>query len=179
MLPQVVQEGQRILNEMQDIFKLFLTRILYVALLILSSLASGGFPLEPKNSSILTLLTVGIPTIALTAWAAPGTKQQTKVARRISHFVLPAGLSLALFGLVIFVGSLIVPGIISGGFNIASSLEPDSVGVRLETKASFRQEGVGVGGAGTGKYLFENKVEQSGTAHRSGEEDGLVAAFPL
>ncbi len=131
VLPQVVREGQRILNGMQDIFKLFLTRILYVALLILASLAAGGFPLAPKHSSILALLTVGIPTIALAAWAEPGTTQRTNVARRISHFILPASLTLGLMGLAIYVASLFIPAILSGGFAIESSLEPDPGGVRV------------------------------------------------
>lgn len=131
VLPQVVREGQRILNGMQDIFKLFLTRILYTALLILSTLAAGGFPLEPKNSSILTLLTVGIPTIALAAWAKPGSTQRANPARRISHFVLPAGMTLGLLGLVIFIGFLLVPGILSGSITMQSSLEPDPTGARI------------------------------------------------
>src|SRR5439155_16901795 len=35
-LPPAFQEGQRILNGMQDIMKLFLTRLLYVILLLIS-----------------------------------------------------------------------------------------------------------------------------------------------
>jgi len=131
VLPQVVREGQRILNGMQDIFKLFLTRILYTGLLILSTLAAGGFPLEPKNSSILTLLTVGIPTIALAAWAKPGMTQRVNPARRISHFVLPAGMTLGLLGLLIFIGFLLVPEILSGSNSLGSSLQLDPTGAHI------------------------------------------------
>ncbi len=131
VLPQAVQEGQRILTGMQDVFKVFLTRIFYVALLVLSTAAAGGFPLAPKHSSILALLTVGIPTIALAAWAKPRKVSHNNVARRIVHFVLPAGLTLGLAGLGVFVGFLLFPAIISGSFSVLSSLEPDPGGVRL------------------------------------------------
>jgi cation-transporting P-type ATPase E len=131
VLPQVVQEGQRILNGMQDIFKLFLTRIIYVALLILSTGAAGGFPLTPKHNSILTLLTVGIPSLALAAWAKPGKVSPGNAARRIVHFILPAGLTMGFAGLGVFVGFLLGPALISGSFSASYSLEPDPTGTLL------------------------------------------------
>ncbi len=131
VLPQAVLEGQRILNGMQDVFKLFLTRIFYYALLILSSAAAGGFPLTPKNSSILTFLMVGAPTLALAAWAKPGAVPRINVARRLSHFILPAGLTLGLAGMGVFVGFLVVPAILSGSFSASTTFEPDPGGIRL------------------------------------------------
>jgi cation-transporting ATPase E len=101
-LPHAVREGQRIIVGMQDILKLFLTRVLYVTLLILSIGSIGGFPFEPKNISILTLLTVGIPTIFLAAWARPAVVRRVNMTRRLMHFILPAGLTISLFGLGVF-----------------------------------------------------------------------------
>lgn len=101
-LPHAVLEGQRIIIGMQDILKLFLTRVLYVTLLILSIGSIGGFPFEPKNISILTLLTVGIPTIFLAAWARPAVVRRVNLTRRLMHFILPAGLSVSLFGMGVF-----------------------------------------------------------------------------
>ena len=101
-LPHAVQEGQRIIVGMQDILKLFLTRVMYVTLLILSVGSIGGFPFEPKNISILTFLTVGIPTIFLAAWARPAVVRRVNLTRRLMHFILPAGLTVSLFGLGIF-----------------------------------------------------------------------------
>jgi cation-transporting P-type ATPase E len=101
-LPHAVREGQRIIIGMQDILKLFLTRVLYVTLLILSVGSIGGFPFEPKNISILTFLTVGIPTIFLAAWARPAVVRRVNLTRRLMHFILPAGLLISLFGLGVF-----------------------------------------------------------------------------
>jgi cation-transporting ATPase E len=101
-LPPAVLEGQRIIVGMQDILKLFLVRVLYVTLLVLSISSLDGFPFEPKHISVLTLLTVGIPTLALAAWARPAPVRQDNLVRRLVHFVLPAGLTVSVFGLGVF-----------------------------------------------------------------------------
>jgi cation-transporting P-type ATPase E len=101
-LPQAFKEGQRIVNGMQDILKLFMTRVLYAALLILSAGIVGGFPFAPKHNTLLTLFTVGLPTIALAAWARPGVAQQKEQTRSLQHFVLPAALTLTLAGLGVY-----------------------------------------------------------------------------
>ena len=103
-LPQAFSEGQRILNGMQDILKIFLTRVVYVALLILSTGLISGFPFEPKQSSLLALLTVGIPTVALAAWAKPGrTTTRRHLVRQLIYFVLPAAISISLVALLGYV----------------------------------------------------------------------------
>ena len=68
-LAPAVSEGQRIVNGMQDILRLFLTRILSMALLIVSALVIGEFPLGLRNGSIVTLFSVGIPAVLLAFWA--------------------------------------------------------------------------------------------------------------
>ena len=100
LLP-ALREGQRILNGMQDIIKLFLCRISTVALLIISSLVIGYFPISLRNGSIITLITVGIPAILLAIWAQP-TKLEDTLARRLLHFVLPAALLSSVIGLIVF-----------------------------------------------------------------------------
>lgn len=102
-LPQAFSEGQRILNGMQDILKIFLTRVVYVALLILSTGLISGFPFEPKQSSLLALLTVGIPTVALAAWAKPGRTTRRHLVRQLIYFVLPAAISISLIALLGYV----------------------------------------------------------------------------
>ena len=57
---------------MQDILKLFLTRIATVGLVVVSSLVVITFPIELRNASALTVFTVGIPSALLALWAQPG-----------------------------------------------------------------------------------------------------------
>jgi cation-transporting P-type ATPase E len=106
-LPFAVQEGQRIINGMQDILRLFLSRTFYVTLIILSTSILGGFPFSPKQSSVLALLVVGLPTLLLAAWARPGPGPKGSPERRMLHFVLPASLTMSVFGLMVFAGFLL------------------------------------------------------------------------
>jgi len=130
-LPHAVQEGQRIIVGMQDILKLFLTRVMYVTLLILSVGSIRGFPFEPKNISILTFLTVGIPTIFLAAWARPAVVRRVNLTRRLMHFILPAGLTVSLFGLGVFLFHFIPT------YQSSSNLEIAALGVPQTATTSF------------------------------------------
>jgi len=107
-LPYAVQEGQRIINGMQDILRLFLSRTFYVALIILSTSILGGFPFSPKQSSIVALMAVGIPTLALAAWARPGPIYKGSLERHMLRFVLPASLTMAILGLLVYAGFMAV-----------------------------------------------------------------------
>lgn len=101
-LPAAFREGQRILRGMQDIFRLFLVRTLYVALVIsVVSLANEVFPVTPKQNGLLAMLTVGIPTIFLAAWAKPGETPRRLVVAA-GHFVVPAAISIATLTLTIY-----------------------------------------------------------------------------
>jgi cation-transporting ATPase E len=103
-LPVAFREGQRILQGMQDVLRLFLTRITFMALLIAAAaLVEAGFPYTPKQTALLTLLTVGIPTIALAATARPTPHVRERLIRSLIHFVVPAAWSLALVALLLFV----------------------------------------------------------------------------
>jgi len=112
-LPAAFREGQRILQGMQDVLRLFMTRILYMALVILAvALVDAGFPYTPKQNALVTLFTVGIPAIALAAWARPAPIARERLLPSLLHFVVPASWSLALVGLawyllyLVFGGSL-------------------------------------------------------------------------
>ena len=100
-----ISEGQRILNGMQDILSVFLTRILALGMLILVLMTSGFFPVDLRNASAITLFTVGIPTALLAVWARPGRVPRESLQRTLARFVIPAA------GLASVVGLLVVTGI--------------------------------------------------------------------
>ncbi len=102
VLPQAFQEGQRIVNGMQDIVRLFLTRTFYVTLLILAAaMVRAPFPFMPKDNSVLAMLTVGIPTLGLAAWARSGPPNK-RLLRAVRHFVFTAAFTVAVFGLAVY-----------------------------------------------------------------------------
>ncbi len=107
---QAVEEGQRILNGMQDILKLFLTRIATVSLLVVSSLVITTFPIELRNASALTVFTVGIPSVLLAYWAPPGRRVRASLTRTLATFVTPAAVASSLCGLFVLYGSLYLAG---------------------------------------------------------------------
>jgi cation-transporting ATPase E len=102
VLPEAIREGQRILNGMQDNMRLFLTRTLYAALLIIiAGFIGTEFPFTPKHNSLLTTLPVGLPAIFLTIWARSG-QPQKGLLRSVSEFVLPAGFSITVITLIVY-----------------------------------------------------------------------------
>jgi cation-transporting ATPase E len=112
-LASAVEEGQRILNGMQSILKIFLSRIGALGLVILASLVLGYFPIDIRNASAITLFTVGIPTAALAILAQPGRRHSESIGRALVRFVIPASVISSLAGLVVFYVTLLMglPGI--------------------------------------------------------------------
>ncbi|HEX8917413.1 MAG TPA: HAD-IC family P-type ATPase, partial [Chloroflexota bacterium] len=117
-LPWAVEEGQRIRNGIRDVLQLFISRVASVSLLLMAVMILGGFPFEPKHISVLTTFTVGIPSVALAAWARPGTWSRTSVYGPLAHFVFPAALLTAAAGVVVY---LIVA--LNGGGSLAAHAE--------------------------------------------------------
>lgn len=101
-LPQVFYEGQRIRNGMQNILKLFLTRVLYMTILLVGTTVVDGFPLVPKQNAILTFITEGIPTLGLATWTHSGPPPRSHLYRSFLHFIIPAATTLSLAGLGVF-----------------------------------------------------------------------------
>jgi len=112
-LPDALTEGQRIRGGMHGILKLFLTRVLYMALLIVMfQIIDIGFPFAPKQNALITLFTVGLPTLALAAWARP--REPLSRSPSVFQFVVPAACSLALMGLAVYAGSLLFAPLLGG-----------------------------------------------------------------
>jgi cation-transporting P-type ATPase E len=107
-LPPAFREGQRIINGMEDIMRLFLSRVVYQALIIIGAAIIGlAFPITPVHMSLLSLFTVGIPTLFLAAWSRPG-KPKERLMFSVMNFVLPAGITLFILGLGMYVAYLLV-----------------------------------------------------------------------
>jgi cation-transporting ATPase E len=87
---------------MQDIIRLFLVRTLYVALIIFAVSRMGEeFPVTPKQNALLALATVGMPVLFLAAWARPGPTPR-RLVPSASHFVIPAALTIAAVGTIVY-----------------------------------------------------------------------------
>jgi cation-transporting P-type ATPase E len=100
-LASAIGEGQRILNGMQDILRVFLTRILSLGMLIVSALVIGFFPVDLRNASVITLFTVGIPTALLAIWARPGRLPRETLQQTLARFVVPPAAVASFLGLLV------------------------------------------------------------------------------
>jgi cation-transporting ATPase E len=106
VLPVAFREGQRIVRGMEDIVRLLLTRTVYALLLIIATQMVGvPFPVTPKHNSIIAFLTVGLPILAIAAWARPGTPARD-VIRATSRFVFPAAFTIAVLSLCVYLAYL-------------------------------------------------------------------------
>jgi cation-transporting ATPase E len=101
-LPKAFVEGQRVRRGMLDIIRLFLVRTLSVALVILAATLVGApFPTTPRQNGVLAFLTVGIPTLALAAWARPAHTPR-RLLLSSAHFVIPAAISIAVTSFCVY-----------------------------------------------------------------------------
>jgi len=110
-LPEAFSEGQRILNGIQDILRLYLTRILYFALLVAAMGWLGvGSPFTPRQNSLISILTLSIPALALALWARPGPVPRESLTRRLLHFMVPGAITCTAAGLLIFLYFMVITG---------------------------------------------------------------------
>jgi len=102
-LKSLFREGERIVNSLTDVFRLYLTQILYFALLIATiSILNLGFPLDGKHNTIVTLITVHLPAIGASLFAVSGATPKGKLQDMIFHFIMPAGLLSAIAGFGVY-----------------------------------------------------------------------------
>jgi cation-transporting ATPase E len=95
------REGRRIISGIAVSAQVFLTRVGTQALIIVTVTMLGlGFPYSPAQTG-LTLFTVGLPTLFLTAWAKP-VRPHPRLLLDLARFVLPASILTAAFAVVAY-----------------------------------------------------------------------------
>ncbi len=107
-LPYAFREGQRIINGMHDILRVFMVRIMSKAAIIAIVTSFGGFPFAPRQASYLSFVGAGIPAVFLAAWAIPGPVPKVRLYRLLARFVLPA-MALLVAGAVVIYFAYAIP----------------------------------------------------------------------
>jgi cation-transporting P-type ATPase E len=106
ILPATLQEGQRIVRAARELLQLFLARSLSMVVVIVGAGVLGVvFPLIPTHNALPALLTIGLPTIAVAAWARPG-QSSGSLLRSVLLFSIPAAISLGAVELMLFLSYL-------------------------------------------------------------------------
>ncbi len=93
----MVHEGRTILRNMQRVARLFVTKSVFAALLILAFAVFGhAYPYLPRQLSLAATLTVGVPGFFLALAPSSGSWRPDDFVKGIARFAVPAGVALAL-----------------------------------------------------------------------------------
>jgi magnesium-transporting ATPase (P-type) len=103
VLERVLEKGQRIVNGLLDILKLYLTQVASLALLITAIQIIGfGFPIRGIHLTVITTVAITIPSLGLTLWAKPGVLYGKSLRKSLSHYIIPAAIMTAIVGTFAF-----------------------------------------------------------------------------
>jgi cation-transporting ATPase E len=102
-LPQAVGEGRRIARNIHRLGRLYLTKTVYAAALILLVAIPGfAFPFLPRHLTLAAFLTIGIPSFVLALAPSDGPLYRGRLLRALAAFAVPAGLATALGSILSF-----------------------------------------------------------------------------
>jgi cation-transporting P-type ATPase E len=102
-LPEAVAEGRRIARNIHRLGRLYLTKSVYAAALILLVAMPGfAFPFLPRHLTLAVFLTIGIPSFVLALAPSDGPLYRGRLLRALAAFAVPAGLATALGSILCF-----------------------------------------------------------------------------
>ncbi|MGE5527356.1 MAG: cation-translocating P-type ATPase [Methanosarcina sp.] len=122
-LPEAVGEGQRIARNIHRLGRLYLTKTVYAATLILLVAVPGfTFPFLPRHLTVAALLTIGIPSFALALLPSEGPLYRGRLLRALAAFAVPAGIATALASILsFFLVDVVAGGTLEDGRTAATS----------------------------------------------------------
>ena len=96
-VPGMVAEGRRILRNVQRVTKLFVTKSVFAAFLIVAiGITPTEYPLLPRHLTVVGTLTVGIPAFFLALAPSDGPWKTGGFLREVTRFAVPAGVAAGL-----------------------------------------------------------------------------------
>ncbi len=96
-VPPMVGEGRQILRNIQRVARLFVSKAIFTAFLVLViAIPSGVFPMLPRQFTLTSTFTIGIPAFLLALAPSSGPWRPEGFLRAIARFSIPAGLACGL-----------------------------------------------------------------------------------
>ena len=146
-VPGMVAEGRQILRNIQRVARLFITKAVFTAVVGLAvAIPTGTFPLLPRQFTIASTVTIGIPAFVLALAPSSGPWRPEQFLRSVARFAIPAGLAIGIgivAGYVLarygFDLNLIHSRTVATGIVVACGL---AVVIRLETEGGRRRVAV-------------------------------------
>ena len=101
-LPHVVAEGRRVINNIERVASLFLTKTVYsIVLSIFVGVVALDYPLQPIHLSLLSWFSIGIPAFFL-ALEPNDERVNPGFLQRVLGWAIPAGLVIAAMTMAVF-----------------------------------------------------------------------------
>ncbi len=112
-VPGMVAEGRQILRNIQRVARLFVTKTVFTAVVGLAvAIPTATFPLLPRQFTIASTVTIGIPAFLLALAPSSGPWQPDRFLQSVARFAIPAGIPI---GIGIVAGYLLA----RYGFNLS------------------------------------------------------------
>ena len=95
-IPPMVHEGRQILRNIQRVARLFVSKSVFAAILIVVFAVSGlAYPFIPRQISLAATLNLGFPAFILALASSAGPWRPEAFVRDIVRFAIPGGIALA------------------------------------------------------------------------------------
>ena len=131
-VPRMVHEGRQILRNIQRVARLFVTKAVFTAFLLVTiALTTGVFPLLPRQFTLASSLTIGIPAFFLALAPSSGPWRPEGFLQAVARFAIPAGLATGI-------------GILAGYLLAATPSTPRSTEARTVTAATVVTAGLAI-----------------------------------
>ena len=102
-LPEAVGAGRRIARNIHRLGRLYLTKSVYAAaLIVLVAMPGFAFPFLPRHLTLAAFLTIGIPSFVLALAPSDGPLYRGRLLRALGAFAVPAGLATAIASILAF-----------------------------------------------------------------------------
>ncbi len=93
-VPGMVHEGRQILRNIQRVSRLFISKAIFTAFLLATvAIPTGIFPLLPRQFTLTSSLTIGIPAFFLALAPSTGPWRPEGYLKAIARFSIPVGLA--------------------------------------------------------------------------------------
>jgi magnesium-transporting ATPase (P-type) len=97
VVPGMVAEGRQILRNIQRVAQLFVTKSVFVAVLGLAvAIPTATFPLLPRQFTIASTVTIGIPAFVLALAPSSGPWRVDRFLRSVASFAIPSGVAIGI-----------------------------------------------------------------------------------
>jgi cation-transporting ATPase E/undecaprenyl-diphosphatase len=149
VVPALVEEGRRILRNLQRVSRLYVTKSAFAVFLILSiGLTATAYPLLPRHLTLAASLTIGIPSFFLALGPSSGPFRHAGFLRDVARFTIPAGTAagLAVVSTYLFALNVVDVGLLSARTVATTTLIAVGLWLLVVLEASSRARSLVMGG---------------------------------